>query len=77
MSGRPVRPTVSHAVAGATGWIEASEAMSNVRLWEPGRNQPFALAGRRVDPAAHVIVSANSTVEGEPRVMARLIAVRN
>ena len=49
--------------------------MSNVRLWEPELNQPFALAGRRIDPAAHVIVSANSTVEVEPRVMAVLIAL--
>ena len=49
--------------------------MSNVRLWEPELNQPFTLAGRRIDPAAHVIVSANSTVEVEPRVMAVLVAL--
>ncbi|WP_375202306.1 tetratricopeptide repeat protein [Hyphococcus sp.] len=49
--------------------------MSNVRIWEPELGQPFVLAGRRVDPAAQIIVSANSTVEVEPRVMAVLIAL--
>tara|TARA_R110002049_G_scaffold23726_2_gene84083 strand:+ start:1504 stop:3405 length:1902 start_codon:yes stop_codon:yes gene_type:complete len=47
--------------------------MSNVQLWKEGREEPFKLAGRRIDPQSGRIDFEDKSVDIEPRVMAVLI----
>jgi len=49
--------------------------MSNVRIWAADWDRVFRLAGRRIDPAARRIETAETQTEIEPRIMAVLIAL--
>ena len=47
--------------------------MANTKLWSPDKDQPFSIAGRRIDPARRTIEYGGDPVTVEPRVMALLL----
>ncbi|MEM7613023.1 MAG: winged helix-turn-helix domain-containing protein, partial [Pseudomonadota bacterium] len=49
--------------------------MSNVRLWPAEWDEPFEIAGRRVDPVARTISHNDEVKSVEPRIIALLVAL--